>query len=479
MFKGISILLDSYFESQIVGRLWLAILLCDMHGSSATKDGPRVQSQAAARPLNTVLPPLILGTATFNTQYVEDPLSMPYQRIVSRAISLGVNAFDTSPYYGPSELLLGTALAALTDPVPTADNPSPPRLNRDSYFLITKAGRIAGDEFDYSPAYIRYSVLRSLQRLRTPHLDLVYTHDVEFVSPAEVLAAVLELRRLRDEDGIVRYVGISGYPVGVLCELAEMIHRETGEGLDAVLSYGHFTVQNRSLGMPQIEGVWDDATSPLARFKASGVGVVLNASMLGMGLLTSSGIPPDPETPLANGPATMTSPLAKWHPSPSALRIACKNLAELASSVGERLEAVAIRWSLEEFARVGAEADVSVYMNIPNSPAAKIGASVMGVSSVAELEDTVAEWRGVLDGMASSLANRHDGGEGYGKARQKKILDLVRDKMWPALGLWKDYSWASPGPGFVNSRKEEERGTVPSDDGIISSYEQAKGPARL
>ncbi|KLP12501.1 L-fucose dehydrogenase [Fusarium fujikuroi] len=176
------------------------------------------------KPLSEVIPPLILGTATFNHQYHPDPTHMPYTDIVGRALAHNILGFDTSPYYGPSEILLGDALRKLTPPPP-----------REDYFLITKAGRIAGDEFDYSPAWIRYSVCRSLERLGTQYLDLVYTHDVEFVSPEEVLAAVTELRRLRDQ-GLIRYVGISGYPVDTLASLAEMILRETGEPLDAVMS---------------------------------------------------------------------------------------------------------------------------------------------------------------------------------------------------------------------------------------------------
>ena len=53
------------------------------------------------------------------------------------------------------------------------------------------------------------------------------------VSAAEVLEAVRELRRIRDEARTVKYVGISGYPVDVLCDLAEMVLRETGQPLDA------------------------------------------------------------------------------------------------------------------------------------------------------------------------------------------------------------------------------------------------------
>ncbi|KAK1767894.1 Aldo/keto reductase family-domain-containing protein [Phialemonium atrogriseum] len=427
--------------------------------------------RSPAPPLSAVLPPLILGTATFNTQYVTDPLSMPYERIVSRALELGVTAFDTSPYYGPSEDLLGRALAALDPPPP-----------RSSLTLITKAGRVGPSEFDYSPSHIRRSVFRSLRRLRTPYLDLVYAHDVEFVSPAEVLSAVRELRRLRDDDQggagpVVRHVGISGYPVDVLCDLAELVRRETGEPLDAVMSYGHFTVQNRTLGLPLGH---DDsqptpttaaaaATSPLARLRAAGVGVVLNASMLGMGLLTSAGIPPDPT---ASPPTTDNShsPLAKWHPSPPALRLACKRLSALAAAAGERLESVAIRWSLGEWARVAGGAGVGVPVSVPGHAGVVVGASVMGVTSVAELEETVGEWEGVLVGRRRAVEEEEGGGDG---GRDGKIVRLVEEEMWPALGAeWLDYSWASPGEGFVNQR--EARRDVLGDDGVVEVFQGVK-----
>ena len=56
---------------------------------------------------------------------------------------------------------------------------------------------------------MRKSVERSLERLGVQVLDVVYCHDVEFVTKKEVLAAVRELYKLRDE-GKIRYVGISG-----------------------------------------------------------------------------------------------------------------------------------------------------------------------------------------------------------------------------------------------------------------------------
>ena len=351
-------------------------------------------------PLSSVLPPLILGTATFNTQYHPDPTHMPYVDIVRRALlTHGITAFDTSPYYGPSEILLGDALQTVNNP-------------RSSYLLITKAGRIAADTFDYSPAAIRSSVRRSLSRLHTPYLDLVYAHDVEFVTPEEVLAAVTELRRLRDEEGLLCYVGISGYPVKTLASLAEMIYRETGEALDAVLSYNHFCVQNTRLGDQDL----------LQRFHNAGVECLLNASMLGMGLLTTRGV---------DG-----GPMATWHPAPAKLRQTCNSLKDVAQAEGEHLEEVSIRWSLDNWARIGADFGTTAIPYKGHRGAAgpsRMGISVMGVSSVAELDETSDVWRSVVNEDSDELEVQ----------RREKISRLVADKMWPVLGRWKDYYWSS------------------------------------
>ncbi|KAF0635321.1 hypothetical protein FPSE5266_05455 [Fusarium pseudograminearum] len=348
---------------------------------------------AQRKPLSEVLPPLILGTATFNVQYHPDPKHMPYTDIVGRALAHNILAFDTSPYYGPSEILLGDALRKLTPPPP-----------REGYFIITKAGRIAGDEFDYSPAWINYSVCRSLERLGTSYLDLVYTHDVEFVSPEEVLAAVTELRRLRDL-GLVRYVGISGYPVETLASLAEMILRETGEPLDAVMSYSNFCIQNNKLGNQAL----------LDRFKAAGVDCLPNASMLGMGLLTTRGID--------------NSPMRAWHPSPPELRDLCAQLSAIAQDEGEHLEEVAIRWALENWARVGSQ--FGTHLN--PSDTGRLGVSVMGVSSVDELEETWALWTSVVGLVGDEEAEQ----------RKAKIEKIVNERMWPTLGRWRNHTWAA------------------------------------
>lgn len=358
-------------------------------------------------PLSTILPPLICGSATFNTQFNVDPYAIPTNRIISRALDLGVRAFDTSPYYGPSEELLGQALS-----VPEVRRRHP----RSSYFLITKCGRIAGSEFDYSPEWIRSSIQRSLQRLHTHYLDVVYCHDVEFVTPAEVLVAVQELRRIRDTTGTIKYVGISGYPVPVLCDLAEMVLRETGEPLDVVQSYANFTLQNTTL-----------KTLGLERLKKAGVSVVPNASVLGMGLLRSQGVPIGGQ--------------GDWHPAPRGLRRAVMEAASLAETEGERLEVVAIRWGLETWARAGAAV----------GGLGAIGVSVIGVSTLMELEETMRVWNSVLDGLPGrdSAVDQEDR---IWSIQRSKHVRILAGNIWKVLGGWKDYAWASPDKGFVNTR---------------------------
>ena len=378
------------------------------------------------QPLSAVLPPLLLGTATFNTQYVDDPAAMPYRRIVRRALDLGVAGFDTSPYYGPSEELLGEALAASG-------------ADRASYFLETKAGRVHSHGFDYSAAAVTASVRRSLQRLRTSYLDLVFCHDAEFVSAGEVLEAVQALRALRAE-GVLRYVGISGFPVDVLATLAETILAETGEPVDAVLSYGHGTVQNTLL------------LRAAPRFAAAGVSVVLNASLLNMGLLTTRGVD--------NGPQ------ATWHPSPAPLREAsvvaariCTERASAGALFGMKgIEQVALRYALDVWARRAAEhklGTVAAHGNVG------VGPSVLGVTTEQELDETVVEWWSVLDALGvphpspsllQGKATATTPEESLQRTEQVRVL--VEDTLWPVFGEWKDFAWASPDEGWVNQLKQ-------------------------
>ena len=169
----------------------------------------------------------------FNIQMNDDPLKLPIIDIMEKAFSIGMNAVDTSPYYGPSEELIGQALR----------NPRiKDRFKRSEYILMTKAGRVALNKFDYSPNGVRASVQRSLDRLDTTYLDCLYLHDVEFVTETEVLEAIEVLFELK-EKGIILNVGISAYPPEVLTKYIESIKSKYGKVPDVVqkLCSFHYT----------------------------------------------------------------------------------------------------------------------------------------------------------------------------------------------------------------------------------------------
>jgi D-arabinose 1-dehydrogenase len=398
-----------------------------------------IESNAAKPPLSSILPPLIFGTGTFNYQFNVDPFKLDTHGLVASALQLGIRAFDTSPYYGPSEEILGSALS--TDFVKQ-------NFPREDYFLLTKVGRIAAEEFDYSPAWVRRSVERSCARLHTSYLDVVYCHDVEFVSDAEVLGAVAELRRLRDE-GVIRYVGISGYPVALLARLAELVLRETGRPLDVVMSYANFTLQNAALAGP--DGI--------ERLRAAGVDVVPNASLLGMGLLRQEGVP--------------VGGMGDWHPAPNDLREACARAAAFCARHGERLEVIAIRYALETWLSVGGvlgsrgdPASGVPWTRESNDQVggSRLGVSVMGVSNAAELEKTMQVWRSILDGLEGGKelairAGRWERDHEWSLNR-KRAVQILAEGCHECLGDLKDFAWDSPHKGFVNKHKSKETEVV-------------------
>ena len=397
---------------------------------------PYSHANGTRTPLSSILPPLIFGTATFNHQFNNDPFALDTVGLVTSALTHGIRAFDTSPYYGPSEQLLGDALAT-----PFVRETFP----RESYMILTKVGRIKGDEFDYSKEWVRASVLRSLERLHTSYLDLVYCHDIEFVSLAEVLEAVTELRRLRDE-GKVRYVGICGFPLDVLGDAAEMLLRETGEPVDCVQSYAHFNLQNQTLGGPR--GV--------ERFHKAGVSVVTNASCLGMGLLRREGVP--------------IGGMGDWHPAPRELRQAVHEASDFCDRHDEKIEVIAIRWALETWIAKGAlcgshgdPASGLPWKHESNSEVggAKLGVNVIGVSHPNELDKTMLVWRSILDGLEGGEQTAVQAGRWYRawewSRNRKKAVQILAEGVEEILGSWFNYSWESPDKGFVNKKTKDKR----------------------
>lgn len=124
-------------------------------------------------------------------------------RVLHRAVELGVNFIDTADSYGPevNESLISQAL-----------HPYPPGL-----VIATKGGLVRPDRRswvpDGRPKHLRRAIEGSLQRLRLERIDLYQLHapdpNVPFIESVEALA---DLRRL----GKIRHIGISNVTVAQL-----------------------------------------------------------------------------------------------------------------------------------------------------------------------------------------------------------------------------------------------------------------------
>lgn len=215
---------------------------------------------------------------------------------VKTALEVGINYFDTAPYYAgtTAESILGKALTGVP---------------RDRYVLATKVGRYGRapvKTFDFSADRVVRSVDESLERLGCGHIDLIQVHDLEFGSLPQIWNETLPALDQLRKSGKVRFCGITGLPLAALRRVQE----QAGALVDTVLSYCHGTLI-------------DLAYLPYAaELRASGKGV-LNAAPLGMGLLTNAGPPP-------------------WHPAPEELRAACAAAASYCTLRGADLADLAL-----------------------------------------------------------------------------------------------------------------------------------------
>jgi len=234
--------------------------------------------------------------------YGASPLGNVFRRIdesegvrtVRQAIDLGINLIDVSPYYGltRAETLLGRALR---------------EIGRERYYLATKVGRYGDSEFDFSARRVTASVDESLLRLNVDYVDLIQCHDIEFGNLDQVLSeTVPALRALRDA-GKVRFIGVTGLPLNIFRYVLDNAE------VDTILSYCHYCLNDSSL------------ESLLPRLREKQVGVI-NASPLGMGLLTNRGVP-------------------VWHPAPGEIRDTCARAAAFCRSKGVDIARLAVQFS--------------------------------------------------------------------------------------------------------------------------------------
>ncbi|KAL4884891.1 Aldo/keto reductase family-domain-containing protein [Aspergillus karnatakaensis] len=343
-------------------------------------------------PLSQVLPPLILGGAGFSYQITPNPNPTRTREVLTRAFEHGFRAIDTSAYYEPSEELLG---AALSHPE-FASN-----YRREDYVLMTKVGRVNATKSDYSPDWIRYSVARSLQRLKTSYLDVVFCHDIELVPEDSVLQAIGVLLEFVAA-GTVRYIGISGYPIHVLARVARRTPEIYGRPLDVIQNWAQLTLQNDKL-----------ATEGLQAFKEAGVRCVCSSSPLASGLLRDEGVP--------------IGTLGDWHPAPQGLRKAAHAAAVYVASQGGSLAPLALQYALRR------AQDLS-------TPAFRVG-TIVGCTRVAEVEDNATTALGVLhkdNGVWKWGEEQEHTGVDSGKLLlERRLFGEVQQ----ILGEWRNYSF--------------------------------------
>ena len=128
-------------------------------------------------------------------------------RTMEILMQYGVNHIDTAASYGDSEIRLGPWIEKY----------------RDQFFLATKTGERTREK-------AREEIHRSLERLRTDHVDLIQLHAViedgeleQALGPGGALEAALEAR----EEGLVKFIGITSHSLH-----APVIHLRALERFD-------------------------------------------------------------------------------------------------------------------------------------------------------------------------------------------------------------------------------------------------------
>jgi L-galactose dehydrogenase len=222
------------------------------------------------------------GASTFGNVFGSVTVSEA-DRAVASAVERGIDLFDVSPYYGLTlaEERLGQALVG----------------RRSGIVLGTKCGRYGVDVFDFSREALTRNFEHSLRRLKTDYVDLLQVHDIEFGHIDQILGETLPAMRRLQEQGKVRFLGMTGYWP---CHLARAAVKGN---VDCVLNYCHCNL------------FVDDIDAELVPMTEEMKLGLLNASPLHMGLLG-------------------TKPIPDWHPAPSSVREAALQIRSRCESYG-------------------------------------------------------------------------------------------------------------------------------------------------
>lgn len=129
---------------------------------------------------------MVLGGATFWNASPEQA-----QAGLQLAVERGVNHIDIAPAYGAAEDVCGPTIGAL----------------RDRLFIGEKTGRS-------SPDGVRAQLETSLTKLGCTSFDLYQAHAVTSLEVLETRASAIEAMLSMRDEGLFRFVGITGHDLG-------------------------------------------------------------------------------------------------------------------------------------------------------------------------------------------------------------------------------------------------------------------------
>ncbi|MCB9149094.1 MAG: aldo/keto reductase [Caldilineaceae bacterium] len=182
------------------------------------------------------------------------------QRMIERAIDLGVNLLDCANIYGPnddrdnrgrSEVVLGKAIKGKRDDLVITSKVASP-VNRGP------------NDWGLSRLHIMREVERSLQRLETDHIDVYLVHVFDQTTPLdETVRALDDLVR----SGKVRYVGCCNYAAWQVCRalwIADALHATPYMCVQNRYSLLNRNLESEMFGLIRERGLGAMAYSPLA-----------------------------------------------------------------------------------------------------------------------------------------------------------------------------------------------------------------------
>ncbi|HUX22222.1 MAG TPA: aldo/keto reductase [Spirochaetia bacterium] len=175
-------------------------------------------------------------------------------RVLNSALDHGINLLDTAACYGIAEELIGRCVSG----------------RRDDFILSTKCGHVPtgykGE--DWTAKTVAESVDRSLERMKTDHIDIVHLHScsVEILERGEVIGALQAAKRAgktrliaySGDNDAVEWAVRSGLFDSIQTSINLVDQRARTRVLPAALKAGLGVIAKR----PIANGVWQAEESP-------------------------------------------------------------------------------------------------------------------------------------------------------------------------------------------------------------------------